>query len=360
MHRIAPTTFWYNLKTMNKTISRRDFLKLAGLGLTGLAFSPYVHPGDSLSETGKLVRVAIHSVSVYAQPNEKSRILFQHFRDEVVNVYYEVISPYGPGYNPLWYRVWGGYMHCARLQVVEMRENPVVSDIPKSGLLAEVTVPFTQAMLPSGKSWQEVYRLYYSTTHWIIALDQGPDGGPWYRLRDELTEIEYHVPASHLRIIPPDELTPLSPDVPADQKRIEVSVPRQMLTAYEGDKIVLQTTICTGVFSSDRSLNGVATSTPLGDWRVISKMPSKHMGSGMLTNDPEEYVLVGVPWTTFFHVTGVAFHGTYWHNNFGTPMSRGCVNMRTPEAKWLFRWTTPVAAPEEVEKRGYGTTVSVV
>jgi hypothetical protein len=55
----------------------------------------------------------------------------------------------------------------------------------------------------------------------------------------------------------------------------------------------------------------------------------------------------------------VAFHGTYWHNNFGTPMSHGCVNMQPDEAKWLFRWTLPVVRHDELLKIGRGTAVVV-
>jgi lipoprotein-anchoring transpeptidase ErfK/SrfK len=92
-------------------------------------------------------------------------------------------------------------------------------------------------------------------------------------------------------------------------------------------------------------------------------MPSKHMGDGNLAADG--YDLPGVPWTQFFHETGVALHGTYWHNNFGIPMSHGCVNMDTEQAKWLFRWTTPVYETKIIdhsswEKRGYGTLVIVI
>ena len=68
------------------------------------------------------------------------------------------------------------------------------------------------------------------------------------------------------------------------------------------------------------------------------------MGDGQLTAEIEAYELPGVPWTTFFAPNGVAFHGTYWHDNFGMTMSRGCVNMRTEEAKWLFRWIMPAVA----------------
>ncbi|MHB1482204.1 MAG: L,D-transpeptidase family protein, partial [Bellilinea sp.] len=44
----------------------------------------------------------------------------------------------------------------------------------------------------------------------------------------------------------------------------------------------------------------------------------------------------------------------------GTPRSHGCVNMRSEEAKWLFRWVTPVNEPGTVEQRGYGTRVVVI
>jgi hypothetical protein len=88
-------------------------------------------------------------------------------------------------------------------------------------------------------------------------------------------------------------------------------------------------------------------------------MPSKHMGDGRIVSDIEAYELPGVPWTTFFVDTGVAIHGTYWHQNFGAVMSRGCVNVPTAVAKWVFRWTTPVSAPDTCEQRGYGTVVKV-
>jgi lipoprotein-anchoring transpeptidase ErfK/SrfK len=87
------------------------------------------------------------------------------------------------------------------------------------------------------------------------------------------------------------------------------------------------------------------------------------MGNGVLTGAPDVYTLPGVPWTVFFHNSGVAFHGAYWHNNFGVPMSHGCVNMRPADAKWLFRWTTPLWSNEDErywEKRGYGTAVHVI
>ena len=84
------------------------------------------------------------------------------------------------------------------------------------------------------------------------------------------------------------------------------------------------------------------------------------MGDGVLTKDIYAYELLGVPWNCFFEMNdGVATHGTYWHTNFGSPMSHGCINMRIDEAKWIYRWTTPVASAEDWEKRGYGTRIFV-
>lgn len=345
---------------MNNSYSRRDFLKLTALGLGSLAFRPFFGP-NSDADSGDIVRVAIKSVSVYREPSDKSAIVYQRYRDDLINVYDEVVSKDGPGYNPVWYRVWRGYVHSAHLQTVKIRLNPIVESIVKTGQLAEVTVPMTQTMryIPYKKGWDPIYRLYYGSTHWVKGVDIGPDGTLWYRLHDELTEVEYHAPAMHLRMVAPEEFAPISPDVDPYHKHIEVSISQQTLTAYEGNQVVLKTNVSTGLPDSRRDPNLIPTNTPSGEFNVYSKMPSKHMGNGQLTDDLEAYELPGVPWTTFFAQNGVAFHGTYWHTNFGMTMSHGCVNMRTEEAKWIFRWTTPICAPETWEQTGFGTRVIV-
>ncbi len=328
----------------------------AALGLTGLAFRPF--NGFEADDTSQdLARVAIKSVSVYSNPDDQSTIKFQHFRDELVNIYYPVESQYGPAYNPIWYRVWGGYMHRASLQRVKVQYNPVASLIPETGQIAEVTVPFAQAMrYTSINGWQQLYRLYFQSTHWVTGIDEGPDGEPWYRLKDELLEIDYHVPAFHLRLIPAEELAPISPDV--TNKWIKVDRYIQKVTCYENDQVVFDEKVSTGL--NYQPEGEIPWKTPKGEFNIQSKMPSKHMGDGNLTGNPEDYELPGVPWTCFFETTtGVAFHGTYWHDDFGTPRSHGCINMKTEDAKWLFRWATPVNAPEDIEKRGFGTKVIV-
>ena len=345
---------------MGKHLSRRNFLKLGAASLAGLAFRPYFEE-DAGDDTGDIIRVASKSVSVYSQPWDKSRIRFQRFRDEIVHVYEIVNSKYGPGYNPIWYRVWGGYIHSAYVQRVRLQLNPLLTSIPEKGQLAEVSVPFSQAMrYDRYTGWTPVYRLYYQSAQWITALDEGPDGEPWYRLYDELLRSEYHLAAAHLRPIQPEEVSPISADVPPEEKRIEVNLDTQMLKAFEGEHVVLETRISSGMVRRPGVSLEDSTETPRGTFHVQSKMPSKHMGDGNLTSDLEAYEYPGVPWTSFFEpVVGIAFHGTYWHTNYGVPMSHGCINMRPEEAKWIYRWTTPPAPITDVETRGMGTLVIV-
>jgi lipoprotein-anchoring transpeptidase ErfK/SrfK len=342
--------------------ARRDFLKISTLSLGAMAFRPHAKDYSLLKGTD-VGRIAIDQLSVYSAPDDKSRIISQHFRDELVNIYEDVISDKGPAFNPLWYRVWRGYMHSARIQKVKTNLNEPLSTVPASGLLTEITVPYTQAYRYTKTfGWQPIYRLYYGSLHWIIGLEEGPDGQPWYRIRDELLanpQENYHAPAIHMRYIQPEEYSPLSPDIPPGDKSIEVNLNTQTLVAYEGSKEVFKTNISSGLANSLIGKKVSNTETPRGNFNVFRKIPSKHMGGGLFTADPEAYILPGVPWDSFFTESGVAFHGTWWHNNFGVPMSHGCINMRTAEAKWIFRWTTPVNPPNTVETNGMGTRVHV-
>jgi hypothetical protein len=343
----------------NKTFSRRNFLKGAGLSLGALAFRP-MKAENRPTFKRRLMRVAVldsdDPAVIRSEPNDQvNNIVYQRFKDELINVYYEVESADGPDYNPIWYRVWGGYVHRGKLQEVQYILNPVASSISKDFQLGEITVPYTRAMrYTSLEGWEPLYRLYYETTHWVKDIITGPDGQPWYLLEDELLRpIEYAISAEHMRLIPDVELSPISPDVSAGQKRIEISISRQELTAYEGDKIALQTKISSGVLTEQKK-------TPSGDFRILSKYASKHMGGGKMTFDINAYELVGVPWTCFFTENGVAIHGTYWHNDFGRTKSSGCINMRNQDAKWIFRWVDPPGNILYPYRTGYGTPVSVI
>lgn len=351
---------------MAPTLSRRAFLKLSTLALGNLAFNPFPYPQNSNQYPSITVgRVTVdRRAAIYDEPREHSGVLRWTRQDELLNIYYTLTPPDGPAYNPVWYRVWGGFIHSSYIQLTRFRYNPVIEDIPESGYLAEVTLPYTPAYNYSRyEGWQLQYRLYFQTTHWITGISEGPDGNPWYELTSEIDDyLTYHVPASHLRPIDDKEIAPISPDLPYEAKRIEVSLANQYLTAYEYDRPVFGTKISSGL---PGQVVPTGTQTPTGQFHVTSKTPSKHMGSIQASGAPDSYILPGVPWTTFFiFETGVAFHGTFWHNNFGVPMSHGCINMRNEDAKWLFRWVTPafdlpVQNRRNWDSRGFGTQVVI-
>lgn len=340
-------------------------MKTGAIALGGLSLNPFPLPFDDYNyPTGIIGRVTRDSISVFNEPDwQNAETIGYLFLDDLVNIYYEITPSEGPPYNPKWYRVWNGYVHSAHIQKVKVRLNPTVNYLPTSGRLCEVTVPYTPIyQFKNHTGWQRKLKVYYRSTHWAVGVDEGPDGEPWYRLYDELREDEYHVPAPHMRLIPESEISPISPDIPPEDKRIEVIIQEQTLTAFEQDEIVFHTKISSGQ-NKRPDPDGIPWNTPKGRFHIYSKMPSKHMGDGNLAADG--YDLPGVPWTAFFYETGVAFHGTFWHDNFGLQMSHGCVNMRTDEAKWLFRWTTPVFNTTindhtDWEKRGYGTLVEVI
>jgi hypothetical protein len=356
--------------------SRRDFLRLGGLSLAALAFKDFT-PDQITFEDSDVVRVATKSWSVYSAPSLDSAITSTWYRDDLIHVYKEVTAlpatPTAdqtptPNPNPIWYRVWGGYMWRARLQPVKTIFNEPLSTIPAAaipggqGVLAEVTVPFSNPWwYTKAAGWQALevplWRLYYGSVHWVAAVDAGPPGvpgyaGPWYRIWDHIASFPYFVPAIHLRPIAPDVYSPLSPEVPWDKKRIEVNLSKQSLTAYEYDNIVFKTTISSGIDPNN---------THQGRFNIINKLPSELMGEARLSQTVDGYYqLPGIPWTSYFTDDGQAFHGTYWHQNFGTPMSHGCVNMRSSEALWVFRWATPLHAESDYEyKQGHGTAVDV-
>ena len=342
------------------SLSRRDFLKLGGLSLGSLPFSPSLRNLFDFDDSN-LVRVATASVSVYRKPTDQSSIVSTWYRDELLHVYGEV-KVNEPDHNPIWYRVWGGYIHRARLQRVKVLYNETLPALD-NGLprLVEVTVPFTQTWRTSKAfGWQQLgFRLYYGSVHLVDTIEEGPTGELWYRVYDDLTGFPYHINPLHVKPIPVEELALLSPEIPVEGKRIEVNLTMQTLTAFENDKQMLKTSIASGLLNGTRGPNGLSTKTPQGEFRVLDKMPAKHMGNGNLFASVDDYELPGVPWTCFFTTQGHAFHGTYWHENFGVPMSRGCVNMRTEDAKWLFRWVLPKHELGKSFNRGFGTLVRI-
>jgi lipoprotein-anchoring transpeptidase ErfK/SrfK len=104
---------------------------------------------------------------------------------------------------------------------------------------------------------------------------------------------------------------------------IDVDLTNQMLYAMDGNTVVRSFLVSTGV---------AAHPTVTGQYHIYVKYVSTLMtGPG--------YYLPDVPYTMYFY-QGYGIHGTYWHHNFGTPMSHGCVNMETSDAEWMFYWAS--------------------
>jgi lipoprotein-anchoring transpeptidase ErfK/SrfK len=107
----------------------------------------------------------------------------------------------------------------------------------------------------------------------------------------------------------------------------------QTMACYEGDEEVFFSKVTTGGIGEEGKWL-----TPLGTHTIWRKLVSTHMSAGPAVGN---YDISGVAWTTLFDNNGAAVHSTYWHNNFGTARSHGCVNARPEDAKWVWRWTAP-------------------
>ena len=112
------------------------------------------------------------------------------------------------------------------------------------------------------------------------------------------------------------------------ERWISIDLSEQRLIAWEGNKVVYAVIVSTGKQS---------TPTRKGIFKVQTKYPVARMTG-------PDYDVPDVPYTMYYD-GGMAIHGAYWHNLFGTPVSHGCTNVAVDHAKWLFDWAsvgTPV------------------
>jgi hypothetical protein len=112
-------------------------------------------------------------------------------------------------------------------------------------------------------------------------------------------------------------------------KWIEIDLSEQKLIAWEGASKFLETLVSSGKWGR----------TPTGEFNIWGKFKYTKMSGGRKENHTY-YYLPNVPYTMYFY-RDFGLHGTYWHNNFGHPMSHGCVNLPTLAAEKLFYWATP-------------------
>jgi hypothetical protein len=341
----------------NPQISRREFLKLVSTGSLAFALRDLRLDGFLQAASPTQGRITWSGVPLYDAPAFQANQVHLFGADKVVEIagIEENGEPgYGNPYNTLWYKVDNGYAFSGGIQPVKTNYQKPIFTLPEKGRLGEITVPYCDTKKDPYTYAERGYRIYYGSTHWVKrVIVQRDEKSIWYEIYDFFLKRSYYVPSHDMRLVPDDELTTLSPEVPDDQKRIVVDLTTQMVTAFEGENLVFSQRCASGVRGTD---------TPRGEFRTYHKGPSVHMtNEGDAVEDEHIYSLPAVPWCSFFTGAGNAFHGAYWHNDNGQPRSHGCVNLPSEAAKFLYRWSKPAvpADADYIHLPGQGTIVQI-
>lgn len=210
-------------------------------------------------------------------------------------------------------------------QTTQATSTPeTIHTLVKTATLAPTTTtPATQESIqtsppPTPITLPSSYVVQKGDTLWGIANLYGVSF-TFIAIKNNIDDVNLIFPGQILIIPDPEEVLK---EVSGTGKQIVVILSLQKVYAYKDGKLIRQFVVSTGV--SDHP-------TVRGTYAIYQKLESTGMtGPG--------YDLPDVPWTMYFY-KGYALHGTYWHNNFGYPMSHGCINMKTDEAKWLFNWS---------------------
>ncbi|MCI0553723.1 MAG: L,D-transpeptidase family protein [Anaerolineae bacterium] len=340
---------------LNSQLSRRDFLKLASAGTLAFALKDLrLDRALAASSTIKHGRITWSGIPLYDAPFFNANKIHHFGADQVIEITsIDENGEQGNPFNSVWYQVNGeGYTYSGWVQPVETNYQKPKFNVPEKGQVGEITVPFSDTKKAPYVYAERGYRLFYGTTHWVKrAIITREEKSIWYEIYDFHLKKYFYVPSHDMRLVSNDELTLASPDVPDEEKSIVVDLSAQLVTAFEGEKLV---------FSQRCSSGAKGTETPKGNFRTYHKGPSVHM-----TNQGDAieniYNLPGVPWCAFFTGAGNAFHGTYWHNDYGRPRSHGCVNLPSESAKFLYRWTKPNVPPDAdyIHLPGEGTKIQI-
>ena len=341
--------------------TRRDFLKQAIGGIAGLALFPKDLPAifstskSSLPDTSK-GRVLKESVMLFTAPGFTARPVGRIGMNTVVELLESVQGDSDLFGDSDWYRISTHlFLHASGIQLVEELVNPIQVQVSRYGQLAKVTVPLARAWKAPLARMKEFINLFYGSNHWVTGVARAEDGKYYYQIEEDRWQENYFVPAECLHLFSADELKPISTEVPAEAKRLEVDLKRQQVTAFENVKAVFNSKISSGYRDSSKDY-----STPPGEYHITLKRPSRHMTHSDRLNDTDSE-LYGVPWMCNFTDTGIALHGTYWHNEFTHPHSHGCVNLPIEAARWIYLWCEPyVPAGERKYVTREGTPVIVL
>lgn len=190
---------------------------------------------------------------------------------------------------------------------VNVRSGPGSSYPVVMGLRTGIVLPVASSTVvdADGREWNKI-----SFTEWIRYPERVSDD--WY------------VAAEYVqRFVSSDT------NEATTTKHILIDRSEQKLYAYEGDEVFMEMSVSTGLD---------LTPTPRGTFTVYRKTPSRYMQGPLPGISDQYYDLPGVPWNLYFTNEGGAIHGAYWHNQFGSQWSHGCVNLPLDRAKELYEW----------------------
>ena len=330
--------------------TRRTLLKLSG-GI--LAVAPFVRlpisihanqPDPIITPARRPFGRAIQAkLAVREGPSVSARLVRRLKWNEVIEIKGQTNGDGPTSYNPIWFWTTDGFVHSAYIQPSENMLNVTLPKVDPNGQWGELTVPASEARSKPDTEAHILHRYYYGCTFRINEGTADSSGAIWYRVNEGNGGANFFVHAEHVRPITPEEFAPLSPEVSLDSKRIVVDLKAQMVTAFEQDKPVFTARVATG--AKFRLANGSYRNfgTTPGDHHISLKIAGQRMTGGA-AGDQFYYDLPGISWVSYFTSSGIAFHGTYWHNDWGAPRSHGCVNMLPEDAKWIFRWSMPVVS----------------
>lgn len=363
------------LKTKNNSpfLSRRDFLKLSALGVGSLAFRPLANWAlPEFDQGDKLGRITVGKVDVYLRPDADSQIIGALYEDNVVTWLRESVGSMPGRINQRWVETPYGFIWGGNLQPVTNEPNAPVNVLPSTslgeGMWVEVTVPYVDLVLdnpPSRAPWLQYResiglpaRFVYNQIVWVDQIRTDEAGKIWYRLNEKYGSGDlFWGPAEAFRPLTSDEISPINPLM--EEKRIVVNIDYQTLSCFEGKNEVHFARISSGALYDAWGNPVDVWETPLGEFPIWRKAISLPLSGGSASAG---WSLPAVGWVSLFVGTGVAIHSTYWHNNYGEPSSRGCINASPEDAKWIFRWSQPVVSIDPgdvtVEMPG-GTKISV-
>jgi hypothetical protein len=365
----------------NPPLSRRDFLKLAGVGAGALALQP-LDIRWRVPETVKNLALPDFpkadflgrnctsdtnlqwggTVPVMTRPDVSSSKVRDAHRDEVFPWLREVSAENLNLNNPnqRWVETPEGYIWSPYLQPCRNQPNTPLAEIPSGtkGFWAEVTIPYVDLVLDNPapvSGWMRDHvaydlqaRLYYSQVMWIDQIRASDSGTIEYHVNERFGNPGdlFWADGAAFRALTPDDLSPIHPEIEPATKKIVVNLNYQTLSCLEGEREVYFCRVSTGIEEG---------STPIGEHAVWWKLISVRMEANLAG---ASYSLPGMSWTTFFVGDGVAIHAATSHNDFGAVRSHGCVNCQPEDAKWVFRWTQPSVSLEPGDITHEGMTGS--